>query len=198
MYSQSDSVTNKSTGLRPQTLVHYRCGGNHWAPCCHFLDAECKLCKKTGHIAQVCPSKLDKEWRSSRAPVSHFVEEECGDCSAEDVYTVFTLTGHTEPPLTVDVELCGKKMSMEIDAGASISIMSERTYDGLIDVGLEVPLENSINALKTYSGESLPVLSQLMVDVKVDQQVCKLSLTIIKGLGPTSLGRDWLSKLKLN
>ena len=82
--------------------------------------------------------------------------------------------------------------------GASISSMSERTYDSLINAGLDVPLENSTTALKTYSGESLPVLGRLMVDVKVDQQVCKLPLTIIKGVGPTLLGRDWLSKLKLN
>ena len=45
------------------------------------------------------------------------MEEEQVDCSAEDVNTVFTLTGHTEPPLIVDVELRGKKMSMEIDMG---------------------------------------------------------------------------------
>ena len=198
VYSQSDTVTGKSTGSRPQTLVCYRCGGNHLAPCCCFLDAECRLCKKTGHIAKVCCSKLGKERRSPRALVSHFVEEEQADCTAEDVYTVFTLTGHAEPPLIVDVELCGKKMSMEIDTGVSISIMSERTYDSLINAGLDVPLENSTTALRIYSGESLPVLGRLMVDFKVDQQVCKLPLTIIKGVGPTLLGRDWLSKLKLN
>ena len=194
LHSQSDTVTDKSTGRRPQTLVCYRCGGNHLATCCHFLDAECRLCKKTGHIAKVCRSKLSKERRSPQALVSHFVEEEQADCTAEDVYTVFTLTGHAEPPLTVDVELCGKKMSMEIDTGASILIMSERilimserTYDGLINAGLDVPLENSTTTLKTYSGESLPVLGRLMVDVKVDQQVCKLPLTIIKVVGPTLL-----------
>ena len=82
--------------------------------------------------------------------------------------------------------------------GVSISIMSERMYDSFINAGLDVPLENSTTALKTYSGESLPVLGQLMVDVKVDQQVCKLPLTIIKGVSPTLLGQDWLSKLKLN
>ena len=53
VYSQSDTVTDKSTGCRPQTLVCYRCGGNHLAPRCRFLDEECRLCKKTGHIAKV-------------------------------------------------------------------------------------------------------------------------------------------------
>ena len=64
LYSQNDTVTDKSTGRRPQTLVGYRCGGNHLAPRCHFLDAECSLCKKTDHIAEVCSSKLSKERRS--------------------------------------------------------------------------------------------------------------------------------------
>ena len=45
------------------------------------------------------------------------MEEEQADCSAEDVYTVFTLTSHAESPLTVNVELCGKKLLMEIDTG---------------------------------------------------------------------------------
>ena len=76
--------------------------------------------------------------------------------------------------------------------------MSERTYDGLINAGLDVPLENSTTALKTYSCESLLEVGRLMVDAKVDQQVCKLPMMIIKGVGPTLLGRDWLSKLKLD
>ena len=111
---------------------------------------------------------------------------------------VFTLTGHAEPSLTVDIELCGKKILMEIDMGASIMIMSERTYNSIINAGIDVPLENSTTVLKTYSGESLPILGRLIVDVKVDQQVSKLPLTIIKGVDPTLLGQDWLNKLKLN
>ena len=75
LYNQSHTVTDISTDRRPQTLVCCRCGGNHLAPRCRFLDVECRLCKKTGHIAKVCHSKLGKEWRSPRAPVSHFVEE---------------------------------------------------------------------------------------------------------------------------
>ena len=45
------------------------------------------------------------------------MDEEQADCSAEDIYTVFTLIGQAEPPLRVDIESCGKKMSMEIDTG---------------------------------------------------------------------------------
>ena len=48
-------------------------------------------------------------------------KEEQADCCAEDVNTAFTLTGHAEPPLTVDVKLCGKKMWMEIDTGIDIN-----------------------------------------------------------------------------
>ena len=65
---------------------------------------------------------------------------------------------------------------METDTGVSISIMSERTYHGLINADLDFLLENSTTALKTFSGESFPVLGRLMVDVKVDQQVCKTSI----------------------
>jgi len=35
----------------------YRCGGNHLAPACKFKDAECRFCKKKGHLARVCRAK---------------------------------------------------------------------------------------------------------------------------------------------
>ena len=34
----------------------HRCGGQHLAPQCKFLDAICRACGKKGHIAKVCRS----------------------------------------------------------------------------------------------------------------------------------------------
>ena len=35
----------------------YRCGGNHQAHGCPFIDQQCHFCKKKGHIARVCKAK---------------------------------------------------------------------------------------------------------------------------------------------
>lgn len=53
-------------------------------------------------------------------------------------------------------------------------------------------LEKSSVILKTYSGESLPVLGEVVVRVTHESQVVDLPVLVIKGNGPW---RDWLAKL---
>ena len=65
------SSANSSTSHFPTSGVHalrsgkgggtkscYRCGENHDSATCRFKDAECRHCRKVGHIAKVCRSKL--------------------------------------------------------------------------------------------------------------------------------------------
>ena len=54
--------------------------------------------------------------------------------------------------------------------------------------------------LKTYTGKEIPVLGTIKVEVTLGSQrkVLVLSLVIVKGEGPSLLGRDWLMLLKLD
>ena len=53
--------------------------------------------------------------------------------------------------------------------------------------------------LRTYTGERMRVLGQVLVDVRYQKQSpLKLILIVIKGAGPTLLGRDWLQHLCLH
>ena len=45
----------------------YRCGGSHYANKCRFIDSECKVCGKKGHLARVCGSK-EKQQSNHRNP----------------------------------------------------------------------------------------------------------------------------------
>ena len=83
---------------------------------------------------------------------------------------------------------------MELDTGASVSIMSEawkKTFAW-------VPLEKSQIKLRTYTGETLDVIGQAQVEVTSQNQTANLPIQIVKGRGPSLFGRNWLRDIKLN
>ena len=49
-----------------------------------------------------------------------------------------------------------------------------------------------------YTGEPLPVIGELNVQVRYEEQENDLALTVVAGDGPSLLGRDWLQHIKLN
>ena len=46
-------------------------------------------------------------------------------------YSLFTVTSHSSKPLTVTVEINSTTLNMEVDTGASPSLVSEATYNQL-------------------------------------------------------------------
>ena len=84
---------------------------------------------------------------------------------------------------------------MEVDTGASVSIMSEGQYKQLWPGR---SLRVSAIRLETYSKQSLVVLGSLEVQVAYESQVETLPLVVVKGEGPTLFGRNWLKVIKIN
>ena len=93
-------------------------------------------------------------------------------------------------PLEVVVQLNEKSLSMEVDTGAAVSLVSETTYHNLFG---DLPLTPSSVQLHTYSGEALPVLGETKVKVQYQDQVAQLQLIVVRGSGPSLFGRNWLS-----
>ena len=87
---------------------------------------------------------------------------------------------------------------MEVDIGASLSIISEETYSRLWPEKKKPSLEESNITLRTYSGEQLAIKGTLQVDVEYKDQKAHLQLVVATGQGPNLLGRDWLSRIRLN
>eukprot|EP00731_Ephydatia_muelleri_P004047 Em0002g223a len=104
--------------------------------------------------------------------------------------------GH--PPLMVTVELNNSSLRMEIDTGAAVSTISETTYTGLWSKNVRTPLLQSTVLLRTYTGEVLSVTGQVKVNVTYQDQAQQLRLLVVRGNGPSLLGRDWLSALNIN
>ena len=76
---------------------------------------------------------------------------------------------------------------MELDTGATLSLISSETYHRLWNCNL-----------KTYTGERLNVIGELEVTVTLESQRKPLKLLVVEGNGPSLFGRNWLEKLKLN
>lgn len=51
--------------------------------------------------------------------------------------------------------------------------------------------------LRTFTGERLPVCGQITVKVSYKDEEAQLVLVVIKGNGPTSMGRSWFEKLHI-
>ena len=96
------------------------------------------------------------------------------------------------------VSLCvnEKNIEFEIDTGSGLTIIFENMHKELFNKA--VLLQTNV-LLKTYSGEHLQVLGRLPVEIKHHGGVYKnLHIFVVKGNGTTLLGRDLLSKMKID
>ena len=108
---------------------------------------------------------------------------------------MFTVGESTSRPFLTDVLVNGKRIHMEIDTGAAVSIISEDQQKLLL---LDAIIEESPIKLKMYTGENMPVVGKVNANVKCGQQSKNLELIVVMGKGPSLLGRNWLEQLRLD
>ena len=181
----------------------YRCGkSNHLASQCKFKEATCHKCQKKGHIASVCRSGQATQSKGRRPPQGRRASRtqwvDCNSSEQEDgadKLTIYRVSKSPAHPITVELEINQKRLTMEVDTGTAVSIISMDTYQKLFS---DTKLNSSNLRLKTYTGEPMPVSGELDVEVHYGSQICTLSLTVVEGSGPSLLGRDWLCHLTLD
>ena len=180
-----------------QPLPCYHYGGKHKSGDCRHKAAKCHNCGKVGHLARVCKSKskpmTGKVPRplqcSTSCPTNMLLED-------TDDYSMYNLTGPPVKPLVVSVKLNSVDLEMELDTGASISVISEATYNRLWPKGKAPAIQES--QVKTYSDEQLSVKGVIKVEVQYNDRCEQLQLVVARGNGPSLFGRDWLMKLCLD
>ncbi|CAG2249536.1 unnamed protein product [Mytilus edulis] len=199
----AQDIQAKTTLEIPKQGDCYRCGGNHLAAECRFKDAKCHSCKKKGHIAKKCRNKSangnlsenHREFKSRFKPRAHFMEQDESSESENEVYSVFHFGNKSNEAYKVQINVNECEIAMEIDTGASVSIMSEDTYK---EYKSKFRIEPTSAKLRTYMGEQIPVIGRAIVNVNYKKERAKLPLLIVKRKGPNLLGRDWLNKLQLD
>ena len=132
---------------------------------CKFKDAQCYHCGKSGRQA-MCYGKA-REMAAKKSgpprPVQLVQEQE-----ETEEYSLFRLGPADKGSLyKVMLEEDGQSMTMEIDMGAALSLMSEATFKELWP---ERSSDHSLVRLCSYSGETIPVVGQTEVTIRYNEQ----------------------------
>jgi predicted aspartyl protease len=187
----------------------YRCGGKHDHSKCRFKTETCHKCGKMGHIAKVCRSsktissekgrqKPGKNFRKKkgRGPEMNKVEQTESDEELE--YNLFSLKDKT-PPYSENLNVNGMDVNMEIDTGASFSVINEKTFQEISRGKKNLELKQTeISLVRTFTGEKISPKGITEVVVEYNNQVRQLPVLVLNGSGPNLIGRNWLEKICLN
>jgi len=175
----------------------YRCGKSTHKPAqCPFRTAKCHNCGKMGHLRRVCrqPKRSPKQ-QGAQASHSRQQVKLVQEDTTDEILILYQDKASCDRPLEVDLTLEGKPLRMEVDTGAAVSLVSEKTYRSLFP---KAPLQPSTTKLRTYSGEPLAVVGQREVEIKHGEQSAKLPLLVVQSEGPSLLGRNWLRVFRLD
>ena len=193
-------VNSKRTTSHPcKTTGHpcSRCGKpGHSPDNCFYRKEKCRVCGATGHISTVCKK------RRSTPRGTNLVEQQAGLEDSEEGMEELPLmhirmVKPTMSPagIMLDLSIEGRILSMELDTGASMSIVSEKIWKEILK---SPTLSPSRIRLKTYTGQRLVVLGQRSVSVGYGDQEQRLPLLVVAGDGPSLFGRNWLEKLQVD
>lgn len=195
----------------------FRCGkNNHSEDKCFYKNSKCHKCKETGHLGRVCRSRQNvnkprahqstestagkKGHRvKKKTPKVNFVDSDPDTSDTQETeqkysWPLFSIKSGGQKEINVNLLVDNKPLKMELDTGASVTLMSEKEYRQKFDGKLS---KTSI-VLRTYTGQILPVIGEKSVTVTYEGQKLSLPLLVVKADGPALLGRNWLSQLKLN
>ncbi|XP_071498023.1 uncharacterized protein [Diadema antillarum] len=197
----ANNVRDLQTAQDPREEVH------QMASSPQPKQARARTCFR-GHISSVClskrrgiPPKSSGQVKALKADDDDAGTESADESSAPPPaeygnLRLYRVDGKSNvPPLKVKVNIDSQEVGMEIDTGASISLMSEtifRTY------WPKRRLSPTTMKLRTYTNHELEVVGVVEVHVAHNGQVKTLPLIVVKEDGPSLLGRSWLHELRLD
>ena len=208
-------LTNQISSL---STTSYWCGkSNHTTSQCCYKDVDCLKCGKRGHLKAVCrskrtiggqppvsslhPSETSKRSkhssRSQRTKYIEKIEDKSGNQSSspnQDL-ALFNVGAEARQPIKVEVRIGDSPLIMEVHTGAAVSNISQQEYKSKFS---HYKQRKSDVILKMYTSEMMNVVGEITVHVNYQDQEVELNLVVVKGAGPTLLGRNWLSDRILN
>ena len=176
-HNKSNQHRNHNVSNNNPTKPGFRCAYTvHTTYECKHKTNTCAYCKKFGHLQSNCFAK--------NVNLSYDNEKVA--------YTLY-VSGRSAPYRT-NIMIYGKPVSMEIDIGAAVTIMSKDVCYDHYHCSKVPMVKQSEEMLSTYTGEKIPILSTYAFPQKGNQ----LPLTIVSGSGPTLLDRNWLNSINMD
>lgn len=163
--------TNIKTERKPPTSQCYRCGQLHWSNVCPYLNKKCFSCKKTGHCSSKCRSrnKVNK------------VQMASSNSEDEDNKRKYVI-----------VNICNKKIKMQLDSGSDLSIIDLKTWKTLN----RPTLTRTRRLAKTVTGEKIQFEGEFSTHVSLNEKTKKLNVCVVKHT-ENLFGTDWMGQFKL-
>ncbi|CAK1587556.1 unnamed protein product [Parnassius mnemosyne] len=183
----SEPMDINAVQSRANVRFCYRCGDRHSGEC-RFVNTVCRYCKKKGHLEKICISKK----RNSSQQIK-FISE--ADDHLNGVYCVHT--NSRVPPYEVELSLAGVPIHMQVDTGASFSLINEQTWHILHSQLSDAVLQPIAISLRTWTETPVKLLGQITLPVCYKNISKDLCVIVAKGNGPNLLGRDWLNPLNI-
>ena len=106
----------------------FRCGGNHFQSKCSFKNPECHSCAKIGHIARKFERSRQRDNRKRFQNSNHILEEK-GNENSDDLFHIYKNTNGKSKPFLVKVNLNRDLVELEVDTGASLTVINSKTFD---------------------------------------------------------------------
>ena len=152
----------------------------------------------------MCRSPTSKSQKSKGRPAKglHSVNneessplEELTPEKSNNLFMIYSFSSRSDL-IKLAVEVNGHKLDMELDTGASVSVISEDMFNSGLSSSVQLCPSNAF--LTSYSGHSLEVLGNANDKVKYQTQTVTLPIFVIKGKGVSLFGRNWLKRIKLD
>ena len=127
--------------------------------------------------------------KEESSPLEELTPEE------SNLFMIYSLSSRSDP-IKLVMEVNGHKLDIELDTGASVSVISEDTFNSVLSSLVQLCPSNV--SFTSYSGHSLEVLGTANVKVKYQTQTVTLPIVVFKGKGVSLFDRDWLKRIKLD
>ncbi|XP_033014676.1 uncharacterized protein K02A2.6-like [Lacerta agilis] len=178
------------------------CGKAHERRFCRFRNAQCRKCKRMGHIARVCRAgdrvlrdgvERDRETGDrSRERLRCWGSEPeiVGQCSSTRIQPQ---SDSVRPPprITKVVRIEGVPCELEVDSGSGFTIVSEPTFRRFCPKAGRDCLRPLDFFLRDFNQNPVPVLGVGDFRVQHRKFKGKLRIVVAGGRRPDLLGRDW-------
>ena len=180
----------------------YRCGEPHFDRDSRFKDAECRNCRKKGHIARTCRSKPPIQNSQSRQPrwrqqTNLLTKDPPEDADSDpDIRRSSLLFVYYYKPISQTSTCECSTESYSPLHGGRVSVCNQQKHVQ------QILAECTSPSSRTFSCKTpdlaLPVLGTVHVEVTSNNQTANLPLVVVKEHGPSFFGRDWLQHIKLD
>ena len=150
------------------------CGRDHPVRRCPAFGKVCSSCKKRNHLAAVCKSNS----------ANHI-----SDTSDDDLYFLDTNEINNIDDKKANVLINGKQMVMQIDTGASVTVISSKMWESLG----RPHLQKSSRRMEVYDGRCLTTLGKFVATLERYNRYYPAELIVVRSEKDFGLlGRDLL------